>query len=164
MPQSQACIFCVSSYFLIHIDGKVTCLEAGCNAESFLLGQNIKIPDGGKRDGIGSLANYRVSIMTYSDQSIVLITYRVFPTVSHCQSPNSRESATSANSGKGRRGKYATGRSASTRSHIRLSVDSQHREARQSQQSQRRQEGALHESSGSSRCWDFVPVAQHRKE
>ncbi|KAJ7336392.1 SNF2 superfamily protein [Mycena albidolilacea] len=46
--------------------GTVTCLEDGCNNASIALIQRVKTNDGGLRDGIGSLAPYRVHIENHA--------------------------------------------------------------------------------------------------
>ncbi|KAJ4468754.1 SNF2 superfamily protein [Lentinula aciculospora] len=42
--------------------GKVTCLEEGCNCIEIELQRNSRLPDGGRKTGIGSLSAYRTHI------------------------------------------------------------------------------------------------------
>jgi hypothetical protein len=50
----------IASRFSRVVVGKVTCLEHGCDSVSIPLIPRVKVSDGGKSDGLGSLSAYRV--------------------------------------------------------------------------------------------------------
>jgi hypothetical protein len=61
VPPLSLCFFVLFKWRVFAVVGVVVCLEVGCGNVVINLGPRSRIPDGGKRDGIGSLVAYRVS-------------------------------------------------------------------------------------------------------